>query len=234
MAINVTQLNFFEDGTSYIEGKNALKFCIKKHDAKTAKLHYDIRLQFKNSVLISFAVKPGLSMDPEMFAEGVLVPDHFMNAFRREGTILIGKGEGAVLHFDEGLYSIPGVRNLKELIKALEIGLKRGSFIVIFDGYKMKGEFIFSLRTDAKGTKWTIRKTNDGYATNAEDIIQEGSILTNKKLDYYIELYKKQRSILAALNPTEYDKFIKDNIGDSFMYKNHKLSPRPNKIFPFD
>jgi len=179
-------------------------------------------------------VKPGLSMDPEMFAEGVQVGDHFMNAFRREGTILIGEGEGAVLHHDEGLFSIPGVRNIKELEKQFESGLKRGRLIVIFDGYKIKGKFIFLLRTDTNGIKWTISKANDEYATDAENIIPEGSILTNKKIDYYNDLYKRQCSILANLGPAEYDKFIKDNIGDSFRYKNHKLPPRPNKIFPFD
>ena len=173
-------------------------------------------------------------MNPEIIAKGPQVPDHKMNAFRREGTILEGTDEGAVLHFDEGLYSIPGVRNIKELIRAIEIGLKKGHFIVIFDGYKMKGEFIFSLRTDATGTEWTIRKTNDGFATKADNIIQGESILTSKKLDYYIELYKKQRRILATLGPAEHDKFIMDNDGHSFIYKNHKLPPRPNKIFPFD
>src|SRR6185437_11459543 len=163
MDISSTQLDFFAEGKTYYINKRALKFCIKKHHAEIFKLHYDLRLQRSDTVLKSFAIKPEISMNPDKIGIADLVEDHQISAFRREGTILTDGGLGGVIHFDEGYYTIPGVRNLQELHKALDDGLAKGQLHLLFDGYKVKGEFMLT-RMKGATDKWELRKLPDEFA----------------------------------------------------------------------
>ncbi len=232
--ISETQLGLFGGDKTYVVNRYALKFCIKKHDAITAKLHYDLRLQFTNLWLKSFAVKPGLSMDPKIIVDAVLVEEHKMSAFRREGTILDDTGEGSVLHPDEGYFTIPGVSNVRELKRELEIGLKRGSFVILIDGYKVKGLFKFYRNVNKKDSDWKIQKISDEFASESDVSLLGRSLLTDRTIDYYNDLYNKQKADLEVLNPIEQIQYIKENEGASFAYNRIQLPPRPDKILPYD
>ena len=228
-----TQLNLFGEGKTYYINKRALKFCIKKHDAKVFKLHYDLRLQFTDVLLKSFAVKPEISMNPDLIANADLVDDHEISAFRKEGTILDNTGQGPVLHFDEGYYTIPGVQNMKELKSELEKGLALGQFNIIFDGYKFKGEFVLK-RIDDRQEKWTIQKINDEFANKVNTELWDKSILTGKELAYYNDKYNAQVDELKNLNSVEAAKYIRQNNGESFKYNSLVLESRPDKILPYE
>ncbi len=229
-----TQLGLFGDTTTFYVNKRGLKFCIKEHIGQQYGLHYDLRLQFNDLWLKSFAIKPAIPMNTKEIATADLVNDHEMSAFRREGTILNEKGEGPVIHFDEGYYTIPGVQNLKELKKALENGLKTGNLNVLFDGYKIKGEFIFRIQKGRSNSEWTIQKKDDEFSVETGISLQGESILTSYNIGHYNQIYNDQKEVLKKLSPEEKTKFIRQNNGESFKYNRTILPERENKLLPYN
>src|ERR1051326_6845506 len=104
--MTVTQLGFFGEDRKLRENYGELVFWLKKHDARIAGLHYDLRFQFvefrartmTKKFAKSFALKSAPSFDPEDKIPCVLVDDHEVSAIRREGTILEGTGTGYLIH----------------------------------------------------------------------------------------------------------------------------------------
>ena len=190
----------------------------------------------KLSVAKSFAIRPGISMNPEEKIAAVLVDDHDIKSLRREGPIVHGKGMGPVLHIEEGFFTIPGCHNLTELAIAFNEGIQNGYLLLLFCGYKMKGKFILrKVSVSNYREEWIMQKYEDEYA-NREDVFANAtSILSGLDLGYYYAQFLEHMKILEKLGKSEREKYVKDVHGIGFSkYKKLMLPPRPNKIIPYD
>ncbi len=121
-------------------GKNQLHFVVQKHAARN--LHYDFRLEL-DSVLKSWAVPKGPSLDPKVKRLAMHVEDHPFDYRTFEGAIPDGEyGAGKVIVWDEGTYHAIGVEDKKESEKLLREGYEKGDFKFYLEGEKLKGEFV--------------------------------------------------------------------------------------------
>jgi DNA ligase D-like protein (predicted 3'-phosphoesterase) len=130
------------------------RFVVQLHDA--TRLHYDLRIQF-GSVLRSWAVPKGPSMDPAARRLAVPVEDHDLAAgdFEgvHEGSV---RGTGAVIIWDEGPAQI-----LRE---------EPGHLTVELDGSKLGGRFGL---TETGPKRWILVKARDEQARPGTDIAAE-------------------------------------------------------------
>jgi len=210
-----------------IPSNHNLKFCLKMHYAEKAGLHYDLRLQVPElgakstgqAIAKSFAIKNGPSLNLHHKPLAILMPDHKVSAFRREGTILKGTGVGSVLHFDEGYFTIPGCQNHKEVYEAFHKGFENGRLTIFFTGYKLKGEFHFYRKTSGRFSQWIIQKANDAFATEENILLKNQSILTGHTLQYYTDMFYKQKQIINKLPANDLAAFLRKNEDWSFRHK---------------
>jgi len=224
MNYNLVQTDLFGN---VVPSNNNLKFCLKMHYAEKAGLHYDLRLQVpdvrgnnnESDIAKSFSIKNGPSLNPHHKPLATMMDDHKVSAFRREGTILRGTGIGSVLHFDEGFFTIPNCQSSKEIYDAFHKGIENGRLTVFFTGYKMKGEFHFYRKTTGKFSQWIIQKANDEFATDFNILTKNQSILTGYTLQYYTDLFYKQKQILKKLPTNDIMGFLRKNDDWSFRFK---------------
>ncbi len=159
-----------------------LVFVIHKHAA--TRLHYDFRLQI-GSVMPSWAIPKGPTLDPTMKRLAMQTTDHDMEYRHFEGMIPEGSyGAGTVMIWDEGTY-IPeiefskgirkSVENTEEGQKVMQEGLQKGELKFFLYGKKLKGSFAL-VKTRGFGPKnsWLLIKHGDefvkeGYDANAFD-----------------------------------------------------------------
>jgi DNA ligase D-like protein (predicted 3'-phosphoesterase) len=79
------------------------KFIVVKHDAKRARLHYDLRfIMPKSKIWASFAVRKGLPDKPGTKVLAVRTHDHTDEEALFIGTIKQGYGAGKLTKFDDG------------------------------------------------------------------------------------------------------------------------------------
>ena len=79
------------------------KFVVIKHDAKRARLHYDLRFVMpKSKIWASFAVRKGLPDKPGTKVLAVRTHDHTDEEALFIGTIKQGYGAGKLTKFDDG------------------------------------------------------------------------------------------------------------------------------------
>lgn len=127
------------------------RFVIHEHHA--TRLHFDLRLEI-DSVLKSWAVPKGVSMNPSDKRLAVHVPDHSLGYINFEGTLAEGTyGAGRVAIWDKGEF---------ETTDASE-QLRRGKIIFTFYGAKLKGEFTL-LKMWNQEKNWLIIKSRDEFA----------------------------------------------------------------------
>ncbi len=130
-----------------------LRFVVQKHDA--TKLHYDFRLETKKeSVLKSWAIPKGVSLDPKVKRLAVLTEDHPLDYLLFEWIIPEGSyGAGTVIVWDTGTYTSE---------QEISDQFKNGKITFILFGQKLKGRF--SLLKTARENQWLLIKGNDEFA----------------------------------------------------------------------
>jgi bifunctional non-homologous end joining protein LigD len=148
-----------------------LRFVVQKHDA--TKLHYDFRLETKKeSVLKSWAIPKGVSLDPKVKRLAVLTEDHPLDYLLFEGIIPEGSyGAGTVIVWDTGTYTSE---------QEISDQFKNGKITFILSGQKLKGRF--SLLKTARENQWLLIKGNDEFASTKDDltITRPESVLTGR------------------------------------------------------
>ena len=124
-------------------------FVIHEHHAK--QLHFDLRLEM-DTVLKSWAVPKGPSMNPGEKRLAIMVEDHALEYASFEGVIPLGMyGAGEVAIWDKGRFDIQGG------------SLEQGKLDIFFRGRKLKGGFTL-VRLSRKEKEWLLMKKRDEYA----------------------------------------------------------------------
>lgn len=80
------------------------KFIVVEHDAKKARLHWDLRFEMpnKNNIWMSFAVRKGIPLKPGQKVLAVRTHDHTRKEALFLGTITSGYGAGRLKKWDDG------------------------------------------------------------------------------------------------------------------------------------
>jgi bifunctional non-homologous end joining protein LigD len=183
------QESFLHDDAS-----NKLVFVIHKHDATS--LHFDFRLQV-GSVMPSWAIPKGPTLDPTMKRLAMQTPDHAFAYRKFEGILPEGAyGAGPVMIWDNGYYFpeieiSKGVKERiegkKEGIQVMREGLKKGELKFFLAGKKIKGSFAL-IKTRGFGGKnaWLMIKHHDEYIEknfDAKDAQYDFSVVSKKSLE---------------------------------------------------
>jgi bifunctional non-homologous end joining protein LigD len=165
-------------GRNFPSRKNTktLRYVIQKHQA--SHLHYDFRLEWK-SVLLSWAVPKGPSLDPSVKRLATQVEDHPLEYADFEGVIpATGYGGGTVMVWDKGAWS-PEVPDVDE-------ALNQGELKFMLDGAKLKGSWVL-IRTRGFGRSarpaWLLIKHRDPLASKRDITVDAPrSALSNRSL----------------------------------------------------
>ena len=157
------------------------RFVVQKHHA--SRLHYDFRLE-ADSVLKSWAVPKGPSLDPADKRLAMQVEDHPLSYFDFEGVIPSGNyGAGEVIVWDVGAYTLADGNVGDDPGKAIEAGKIK----FVLAGKKLRGMFTLVKmhgRSGEHGKPWLLIKDKDAYVTAGEDVTADGSsAITGKTLD---------------------------------------------------
>lgn len=162
--------------------KTRLSFVVQKHAAST--LHYDFRLEMEG-VLRSWAVPKGPSMNPKEKRLAIRVEDHPFDYRNFEGVIPDGNyGAGTVIVWDRGTYeSLEEVSTKVDHESAIVKGFKKGSFKFRLNGKKLKGEFALVKTPSRAKNAWLLIKLRDAFATNANVLEQEASVVSGRTLE---------------------------------------------------
>ena len=129
------------------------RFIVVKHDAKKARLHYDLRFVMPNSkIWASFAVRKGVPEKPGVKVLAVRTHDHDEKEALFLGTIKDGYGAGKLAKYDDG--------------KCIIHKYKSSHIIVEFKGRKIKGIYhlintgVFN-KKDYKKQQYMLFKGNE-------------------------------------------------------------------------
>jgi bifunctional non-homologous end joining protein LigD len=160
--------------------QEALVFVVQKHQA--SRLHYDFRLEL-DGVLKSWAVPKGPSLNPREKRLAIMVEDHPMEYRTFEGVIAEGSyGAGEVIVWDQGTYRPLKGKTKAEMQEQVRDQLSKGHLDVLLFGEKLKGEFAL-VRQKRMGEKaWLLIKKRDEYASDEDIALQDGSVITGKRL----------------------------------------------------
>jgi DNA ligase D-like protein (predicted 3'-phosphoesterase) len=130
------------------------RFVVQLHDATA--LHFDFRIQ-AGTVLRSWAVPKGPSMDPSVKRLAVPVEDHELAAGDFEGVHLgASRGSGTVIIWDEGTY---------EMLRD-----EPNHLAFLLSGAKLTGGFAITKTGDRR---WILVKMNDDQARRGSDVVAE-------------------------------------------------------------
>jgi bifunctional non-homologous end joining protein LigD len=159
---------------------NQLIFVVQKHAAR--RLHYDLRLELEG-VLKSWAVPKGPSLNPSSKRLAVMVEDHPLDYQDFEGVIHAGNyGAGAIIVWDRGVYQHPAAKDKKSNEQLLLEGLRKGDLKFVLAGEKLQGEFAL-VKTGQDEKSWLLLKKKDRYATDADILSDNRSVVSHKTLE---------------------------------------------------
>ena len=158
-------------------GEGTFAFVVQKH--KATALHYDLRLEIGGE-MPSWSVPKGPTLDAGVRRLAMPTGPHDLEYRHFEGTIPGGYGAGAVMIWDEGMYTPEvevekGVRRLaREVGEAEEVaaaGLRDGILKFTLYGKKLQGSFaLVRTRGLGKGKEaWLLIKHKDGHCRPGYD-----------------------------------------------------------------
>ena len=153
-----------------IRGVSAGVFVLQEHDASTH--HFDLRLEV-DSVMRSWAIPKGPSLDAAVKRLAVEVPPRIARARSFEGTL----GEGRVIVWDRGQYEQGGRVAWPE-------ALSRGHAVFVLHGEKLQGGFALQRTRPGEHAQWLLIKRRDEHAQPGSDILAESprSVLSGRTL----------------------------------------------------
>lgn len=164
-----------------IKSKNELIFVVQKHAA--SHLHYDFRLEM-NSVLKSWAIPKGPSMNPEEKRLAIMVEDHPYAYKDFEGTIPEGNyGAGTVIVWDYGTYILADKQTAETVEAKFKSGLQNGHLGFILSGKKLKGEFALIRLKIKQKNAWLLIKKEDQHASETDILKANKSVISNLTLE---------------------------------------------------
>ena len=178
--MDLNKYNKKRDFTSTTEPKGEIEksnkkliFVVQEHAA--SHLHYDFRLEM-DGVLKSWAIPKGPSMNPEEKRLAILVEDHPYAYKDFEGIIPEGNyGAGTVIVWDNGSYTLDD-EDTKE-------SMKKGHLGFVLNGKKLKGEFALVRLNIKQKNAWLLIKKNDKYASEADILDENKSVISNLTLE---------------------------------------------------
>jgi bifunctional non-homologous end joining protein LigD len=169
-----------EPGPGLHENGNRLVFVVQKHAARA--LHYDLRLEMEG-VLKSWAVPKGPSLNPSLKRLALMVEDHPFEYKDFEGLIPEHNyGAGSVIIWDRGFYHHPSAAGGKENERLLLEGLSKGDLKFVLEGEKLKGQFAL-VKAGKDDKSWLLLKKKDHYATAADILKENRSVVSDKTLE---------------------------------------------------
>jgi bifunctional non-homologous end joining protein LigD len=153
-----------------------MRFVVQEHHARHR--HYDFRVEM-GSVLKSWALPKGPSMNPADKRLAVMVDDHPLEYYDFEGIIPSGHyGAGPVVIWDLGSYKlIEGDDPLK--------ALKAGKIVLELHGRTLKGIFSLVKMKGRGGDNWLLIKkkdhdSQDGWILKEALTKEKGKMLREK------------------------------------------------------
>jgi DNA ligase D-like protein (predicted 3'-phosphoesterase) len=154
-----------------IRGVSAGVFVVQQHAATTR--HFDLRLEVR-SVMRSWAVPKGPSLDPAVKRLAVQVADHGAAQNMFEGM----RGASRVIVWDRGTYEQGGR-------VAWPQALDRGHAVFVLHGQKLRGGFALQRTRAGAKPQWLLIKRQDEYARPDSDIVTEEprSVLSGRTLE---------------------------------------------------
>lgn len=161
-------------------------FVVHRHLAH--QLHFDFRLEV-GSVLKSWAIPKGPSMNPKHKRLAIQVEDHPLAYRDFSGVIPEGYGAGIVEIWDHGHYEMDG-EGTEDQRQAMKKSLAAGHVHFILKGRKLKGGFVL-IKTGGKiEDAWLLIKQDDKYATEKK---YDANDFTPASSRINLKLSQKQR-----------------------------------------
>ncbi len=170
-------------------------FVVHLHAA--SRTHYDLRLQV-GTVLKSFAVPKGPSLDPAQKRLAVQTEDHPLPYLDFEDVIPHGNyGAGPMIVWDLG--------RVQFLEQSAEEGVERGKLDFLLFGRKLQGRFALvetgvGKRPKPKQRSWLLLKKQDGHCVSGQDqepvATQPESVLSGLHVEQLSERQRLQAELL--------------------------------------
>lgn len=138
------------------------RFVVQRHRAR--RLHYDFRLEI-GTVLVSWAVPKGPTLDPSVRRAAFHVEDHPLDYIDFEGVIPAGQyGGGDVIVWDTGTFRLDQSDDPEAAVAAGELHLD-------LDGEKLHGRFmLIRTKSEASGKEdWLLFHKHDDFAVDGWD-----------------------------------------------------------------
>jgi DNA ligase D-like protein (predicted 3'-phosphoesterase) len=110
-----------------------MRFTLHEHKAKKAGLHYDLRLEWHNGAVMSFAMRYILPTTPGVKRLAIEQPLHDQDSLDFEGVIKEGYGAGELRKIDSGDYDLIK-ESEKELILFLKGKTLQGTYVMLNTG----------------------------------------------------------------------------------------------------
>jgi bifunctional non-homologous end joining protein LigD len=189
-------------------------FLIHKHHA--THLHYDLRIEL-NGVLKSWAIPKGPSMNPSDKHLAIMVEDHPFDYRNFEGNIPAGNyGAGAVMIWDEGIWTIPDISDKGEAEKILSRQILSGKITIFLSGKKLTGLFhLTRFNRSASATQWLLIKSKDSYSSEQDILAQDRSARSNLTLEQIAQSSEQSKSNQKTLISTDFTSYPSGTFPDS-------------------